>query len=109
MDEGQSFNFMKHFNNRPTSLKVELLAIPEQNSARNSYVQQDVSIGEHLGFRNLSYSVKEGLFKRSESIFYVSKFIATATYTYVSFCVQCVHFEFILFKQNKVPTSINVI
>ncbi|KAK9730385.1 hypothetical protein QE152_g15284 [Popillia japonica] len=64
MDEGQSFNFMKHFNNRPTSLKVELLAIPEQNSARNSYVQQDVSIGEHLGFRNLSYSVKEGLFKR---------------------------------------------
>ncbi|KAI4463708.1 abc transporter g family member 28 [Holotrichia oblita] len=64
MDEGQSFNFMKHFNNRPTSLKVELLSIPETNSARNSYVQHDVSIGEHLGFRNLSYSVKEGLFKR---------------------------------------------
>ncbi|KAI4463702.1 abc transporter g family member 28 [Holotrichia oblita] len=71
MDEGQSFNFMKHFNNRPTSLKVELLSIPETNSARNSYVQHDVSIGEHLGFRNLSYSVKEGLFKRSELIVYI--------------------------------------
>ncbi|GJQ74986.1 hypothetical protein Trydic_g9608 [Trypoxylus dichotomus] len=64
MDEGQSFSFMKHINNRPTSLKLELLAVPEDSSARNSYVQQDISIGEHIGFKNISYSVKEGLLKR---------------------------------------------
>lgn len=63
MDEGQPFSFMKHFN-RPNSLKLELLTLPE-HSARNSFVQ-DISVEEHIGFRDVSYSIKEGLFKRSE-------------------------------------------
>ncbi|KAI2474028.1 white, partial [Diabrotica virgifera virgifera] len=45
-------------NKRPDSLKLELLTIPE-----NTYVNQFDNRVVNVGFRNISYTVKEGIFK----------------------------------------------
>lgn len=55
--------------NRPDSLRLELI----NESARSSVVFSEGS-DLHLGFRELSYSVRSGIFKTGNVIFEISTF-----------------------------------
>lgn len=71
MEQGGTMGFSKPklkvnvSNKRPDSLKLELLTIPE-NSYMNQFANGNISKVVNVGFRNISYTVKKGLFKRSE-------------------------------------------
>ncbi|XP_072394710.1 ATP-binding cassette subfamily G member 4-like [Diabrotica undecimpunctata] len=59
MEQKELPSFAKlKINKRPDSLKLELLTIPE-----NTYVNQFDNRVVNVGFRNISYTIKEGIFK----------------------------------------------
>lgn len=64
MEQGgtQSFTKLK-MSKRPDSLKLELLTIPE-----NSYVNQFDNKVINVGFRNITYTVKEGIFRKKARV-----------------------------------------
>lgn len=66
MDAGSSSKAavprIKNLAKRPDSLKLELLTIHE-DSVRKSFTPAQNDNDVHIGFRNLTYSVREGLFK----------------------------------------------
>lgn len=53
--------------NRPDSLKLELLTIPEDGSIVKFDQNQTIS-SVHVGFRNITYEVREGIFRRRKLI-----------------------------------------
>lgn len=73
MEQGGTMGFSKPklkvnvSNKRPDSLKLELLTIPE-NSYMNQFANGNISKVVNVGFRNISYTVKKGLFKRKTQV-----------------------------------------
>nr|XP_022899836.1 ATP-binding cassette sub-family G member 1-like [Onthophagus taurus] len=61
----QQPSILRHLK-RPDSLRLELLTIPE-DSVRNSFIQESPA-EISLGFRNVSYTVQEGIFKNRRKL-----------------------------------------
>lgn len=51
---------------RPDSLKIELLTIPEDGSVTPRFGQNGGDSEVHVGFKDVSYTIKEGFLRRSK-------------------------------------------
>lgn len=62
----QKFKLM--YNKRPDSMKLELLTIPENGCVQEFPASPVVCSAGSIGFKDLSYSVREGLIRRRECV-----------------------------------------